>query len=210
MPAIRSIPFLGDLFDTTTSRALEDFQKKKQDKLIDVILSSKDLITSEAVNDVEFIINFSRTLEAVNRLATTDKIEFFGNLLCNGYFKDVKISNDFFEECTGALNELSYRELQYLAFFKKSNVGGRKNQLSWRKFILIFAEKFNLKQNLIYSIFYRIKRTGFVDELLVLEGNDVSGDTDTGYSLDSTNIDSDGFYLTETFNEFYLMITKND
>lgn len=39
------------------------------------------------VNDVEFIINFARAKEAVQRLATTDKVEYFGNLIRNGYLQ---------------------------------------------------------------------------------------------------------------------------
>lgn len=32
------------------------------------------------VNDVEFIVNYSRTLDAVHRFATNNKVKFFGNL----------------------------------------------------------------------------------------------------------------------------------
>ena len=79
--------------------------------MLEIILSDSENITSDMVNNVEFIINFARLLEVVNRLASNDKIKYFANLLKNGYFTEDKIANDKFEEYLNLVNELSYREL---------------------------------------------------------------------------------------------------
>lgn len=63
---------------------------------------------SADVNDIEFIMNFKRTLDAVNRLANNDKVVYFANLLKNGYMKENKISNDEYEENLRILGELSF------------------------------------------------------------------------------------------------------
>ena len=51
---------MGDLIDSSTNKLLNDFQQKKEQELLDVILQDDHSITSEMVNDVEFIINFAR------------------------------------------------------------------------------------------------------------------------------------------------------
>ena len=56
------------------------------------------------VNDVEFIINFARAKEAVQRLATTDKVEYFGNLIRNGYLQGKHIDGSIFDEYIHILN----------------------------------------------------------------------------------------------------------
>ena len=71
------------------------------------------------VNDVEFIINFARAKEAVQRLATTDKVEYFGNLIRNGYLQGKHIDGSIFDEYIHILNTMSYREIQYLVEYKK-------------------------------------------------------------------------------------------
>ena len=74
MAPVKAIPIIGDLIDSSADALLDDFQKKKEQELIDVILTNSTAITTEMVNDVEFIINYARVVEAVKRLATNDKI----------------------------------------------------------------------------------------------------------------------------------------
>ncbi|RHR20534.1 hypothetical protein DWX46_19030 [Ruminococcus sp. AF19-29] len=104
MAPIKAIPVLGDLIDSSTNKLLNDFQQKKEQELLDVILQDDHSITSEMVNDVEFIINFARAKEAVQRLATTDKVEYFGNLIRNGYLQGKHIDGSIFDEYIHILN----------------------------------------------------------------------------------------------------------
>ena len=101
---IKAIPVLGDLIDSSTNKLLNDFQQKKEQELLDVILQDDHSITSEMVNDVEFIINFAWAKEAVQRLATTDKVEYFGNLIRNGYLQGKHIDGSIFDEYIHILN----------------------------------------------------------------------------------------------------------
>jgi len=67
------------------------------------------------VNDVEFLINFARTLDAVNRLTAGDKIKYFASLLINDYVLNKSpYRSDIFDECIDALNTLSNREIRLL------------------------------------------------------------------------------------------------
>ena len=55
----------------------------------------------------------------MQRLATTDKVEYFGNLIRNGYLQGKHIDGSIFDEYIHILNTMSYREIQYLVEYKK-------------------------------------------------------------------------------------------
>ena len=52
MAPVKAIPIIGDLIDSSADALLDDFQKKKEQELIDVILTNSTAITTEMVNDV--------------------------------------------------------------------------------------------------------------------------------------------------------------
>ena len=112
MAPVKAIPIIGDLIDSSADALLDDFQKKKEQELIDVILTNSTAITTEMVNDVEFIINYARVVEAVKRLATNDKIKFFGNLIRNGYLSGVIIEGEY---RTIGIPAITYIPFLYLA-----------------------------------------------------------------------------------------------
>ena len=153
---IKAIPVLGDLIDSSTNKLLNDFQQKKEQELLDVILQDDHSITSEMVNDVEFIINFARAKEAVQRLATTDKVEYFGNLIRNGYLQGKHIDGSIFDEYIHILNTMSYREIQYLVEYKKycedsskrgkstKHINGRTYSNKYESFCNEYSKQINL------------------------------------------------------------------
>ncbi len=106
LSVLKSIPLFGELIDSSIDVYLSSFQESKRQELIDLILSDVT-ITSDMVNDIEFIFNFAKTVEAVNRLSSNDKVKYFANLLKNGYFVCSKIQNDTFEEYLHLLSVLS-------------------------------------------------------------------------------------------------------
>ena len=56
---MKEMPFIGDLIDDSLESVLSDFQSKKQQKLLEVIgQASLGTVTSDMVNDVEFIMAF--------------------------------------------------------------------------------------------------------------------------------------------------------
>lgn len=199
---IKKIPYIGPLLNTAVEIKMSELQRQKENELIDVIMQNKYAITSEMVNDVEFIINFNRTLEAVRRLATGDKVKFFGNLVKNGYLAGRNIENSQFEEYLNILNSLSYREIEYLADFliEASDKGGRILDESWNAFISKMNTKYNVKNILFW--YKRLEATGFIREIVSsseMVGNTlVLGDKSKGYEAD------DSLY------EFYELVLKRD
>lgn len=129
------VPVIGPLVDGTIDATITAFQERKRKELVDIILTG-ELITSERVNDVEFILNMAKTLEAVNRLATNDKVKYFANLMKNGYFSKTKIHNDVFDEFLHMISMLSYREIEHLCFlchFQELNWGKKKSNAEYMR-----------------------------------------------------------------------------
>ena len=201
MPIVKAVPVIGDMIDSSMNKVIEEFQEKKENELIEVILKDKNSITSNMVNDVEFIVNFARAREAVRRLATNDKVKYFGNLIRNGYLSGEHIENSEFEEYLDILNTVSYREIQYLVFLKEHPLG-KKGITSWGKFEQLFYDEYGKENAKPYFCYLRLKRTGFVDEKYCLESTSVSQDSGGDYELDFTDIDSEGFSVTASFNVF--------
>ena len=108
-------PFWGELVDGAVNEILTKNIIEKRDKLLDIILSDTEMITTDMSCDVECIISFKKTVEAVDRLTTNDKIVYFGNLIKNGYLNEERIQAYKFEEYFNIINSLSYRQLDLLA-----------------------------------------------------------------------------------------------
>lgn len=209
MPIVKAVPVIGDMIDSSMNKVIEEFQEKKENELIEVILKDKNSITFDMVNDVEFIVNFARAREAVRRLATNDKVKYFGNLIRNGYLSGEHIENSEFEEYLDILNTMSYREIQYLIFLKEHPLG-KKGITSWGKFEQLFYDEYGKENEKPYFCYLRLKRTGFVDEKYCLESTSVSQDSGGDYELDFTDIDSEGFSATASFNIFYKKVLDGE
>lgn len=52
IPMMKEIPVIGNMIDSSINKDIEEFQKKKEKELIEVILKRKNIITSDMVNDV--------------------------------------------------------------------------------------------------------------------------------------------------------------
>lgn len=205
MPLIKSVPIIGDMIDSSMNIVIEDFQKKKEKEFVEVILKDSHFIMPEMVNDIEFIVNYAKTLEAIKRLSTNKKVGYFGNLIRNGYLSTVRIENDEFEEYLEILSNLSYREIEYLVFLKEHPIG-KEGISSWEKFRQLFHEEFGVVNENPYYCYLRLKRTGFVEEEYSLESTSISQDSSGEYELDFSDIDSNGFSTTDSFDKFYKMV----
>ena len=206
---VKAIPVIGEMVNSTTNKLIEDFQRKKEQELVDYILKDESSITTDMVNDVEFIINYNRTLEVVRRLATNDKVKFFGNLIRNGYLSVQHIENSEFEEYLDVLNNMSYREIQALvAYFKYCNGKHAKEYEKyniWYSFSHEYSSKMKIKKSEIYRIFSSIARTGFVQAFYVTASNHIEKS-----ELTETPAKQDGFFINASFYRFYHLVLHMD
>ncbi len=201
---VKAFPVIGDMIDSGINTILKERQDKKEQELVEYILKNKYAITTNMVNDVEFIINCARVQEAVRRLATNDKVKFFGNLIRNGYLSGEHIENDEFEEYLDVLVTLSYRQLECLAeFYQKSKLtDGRIIDEEWE----LFKKYSKYSEADINFIFKQLVRSGFINQyhdIISTSGDDVE---------DELTFDMEGacrgYELDESFMKFYDMVLK--
>lgn len=174
LSVIRTVTPFGDIIDTNINKIVDDFIEEKKNVFLDNILNDNELILTEDVNTVEFLMNFKKTLEAVYRLSNNDKINYFSNLLKNGYMKGRKIENDDYEEKLNILCELTNREINYIIFlyeYEKSNAEKQNNY--WYNFMTKFEEEFKINKYEVYEIYKRISSKGLLHEELELESKEI-------------------------------------
>lgn len=212
MPVVKSIPVIGDMIDVSMNKVIEDFQKKKEQEFIAVILQDKNSITSEMVNDVEFIVNYAKTLEAVRRLATNDKVKYFGNLIRNGYLSGEHIDNSEFEEYLEIINSMSYREIHYLVGYKlfcdKRKTRTLKSLDERQGFLCEYLEEMDMEEQV--SIIYmlpRLVRTGFVEEIYKTSGGWVNTENNQ-LRIENSEVSRKEYKLTSSYGRFFEMVLK--
>lgn len=206
MQAIKTIPIIGDMIDLSMNKIIEEFQNEKEQELIEVILKNSHSITSEMVNDVEFIVSYAKTREVVLRLATNDKVKYFGNLIRNGYLSGEHICSSEFEEYLTILSNMSYREIQCLLAYKQfcdEKDKEVKIENRWHQFVKDCKMPYDLDSESIYNLFQRIKNTGFIYESYASESGEVEDDT-----VDELAVEGQGFVISQIFNRFYDMVLK--
>lgn len=215
LSVVKSIPIIGELIDSSMDMCLTTFQQNKRKELIEMILSDVN-ITSDMVSDVEFIMNFAKTLEAVNRLSSNNKIKYFANLIKNGYFTSHKIENDLFEEYLRLLSILSYREIEYLYFiykYQKENFGTTSVKGSYsHNFGLAFSEIFDCGKYDYIDIYDRLVATGCVQKFYIGYASQIKKVNDgyyEDYEMSDIEVDLDYFYINDNFSKFVLMINDH-
>ena len=155
---LSKIPVIGTLIDEITENTLKCFQEKKRQEFIDIILSSGENITSDKVNDVEFLINFAKTVEAVDRLATNDKVKYFANLLKSGYFSGERMNADLFDEMLNSLKSLTLTQIKIIVYWGKYDFSN--NDKAWENFEKDLMSEFQLTASEFYGQLNSISKTG--------------------------------------------------
>lgn len=183
---IKSIPIISDLVINTISVAVEAHQRKKLQKLMTLIIED-NTITEEMVNDVDVIMEFAKMVDVVNRLRTSQKIEYLANLFKN-MVKDSDRDYDEYEEYLQKLNDLSWRELELLFLLEEAvqsnlietvntvNSNGEVFEESegynaekvWDSFLKLSKESTELEEGMITSIISGTMRSGFVQHISIL------------------------------------------
>ena len=206
---VKMVPVLGDMMDATITNSLDSFQANKEKELLEVILIGSETITSDKVNDIEFIVNYARTIDAVRRLATNDKVKYFGNLIRNGYLRNYKIESFSFDEYFEILSSMSMREIDYLVQYKlyceETVKPGKKVRYDkYQYFISDFCGKTGISRGEVDMVFSRLVRTGFVETMLETETADVD---DT--SIPALAVEGSGYYITKGFHDFYEVVLNS-
>lgn len=165
------IPGMGTFANSAIAEKVSMFQKEKREKLIDIIFSD-GTITQEQVSDVQFIMEFAKLIDVIDRLSTNTKVEYLGKLFKNSMLSNDDDKFDRFEEYLYRFNELSNREIEilYLMYgcqkdwskllYPNENADAKKFRI-WSDFKKLASEKFNISKGEVDTIVAGIVRTGF-------------------------------------------------
>lgn len=210
MAVVKEIPVIGNMIDLSMKKVIADFQQKKEQELIEIILKDKNTITPDMVNDVEFLFSFTKVEEAVRKLATNDKVQYFGNLIRNGYLSGEHIENSEFEEYLEMLKMMSYREIQWLVRYKRfcnEQHEKRRDGNDWQEFLYTYLDgkEFEEQERLSYII-PKLVRTGFVEEVYEIEQTETNLEDEP--VMMGSGVRKVGYRLTPSFNRFYEMVLR--
>ncbi len=157
---------------------LRERQKYKEKVFLEAVCAD-GTVTMKDVEDVDFIIEFAMTYNAVMKLLQNEKTIFFANLLKNTALSSQRNTN-IFQEALERLCSLSYREIEMLFLLKQCqeryeiehyNIAEESIQRVrniWKDFINKAEKKLELSEEMIESIFCGIERTGFCRVVNVL------------------------------------------
>lgn len=174
-----------DALDVLFSKTLFERQKQKRKELCEIIFAD-NLFTREDVEDVEFVLEFARTLDVVNRLATNKKLKYIATLFKRTFSQETyKEHIPEFEEYLFRLDRVSFRELDLLFLLYDSErkskfaqyTGKEKLDKVWEDYISVVKEKYSLSESMIRSIMSGLVMTGFCHETRIplLNGSDLVG-----------------------------------
>ena len=107
-------PGIGELVDSSVNEIVENFQKAKRREFCEYIFDTEEVITKEKISDIEFLMEFGRTLDAINRLAQNEKVIYIAALFKNTFIIKNSYDTDQYEEWLKCIDDLSYRQIEIL------------------------------------------------------------------------------------------------
>jgi hypothetical protein len=169
------------------------FQSKKQLQFCEVVLSEPDLITKEKLQDINFIMEFARTLDVINKVSQNEKVIYIANLFKKSFVKRDHYDLNRFEEYLHRLDFLSLQEIELLvALYQYSKTHNKKYHVEWYDFKKYISHKRNITEDNIISIFSGLCMTGFVRASNVMFPSDDEMENP--------------YYVTDYFEQFLNMI----
>ena len=174
---------------------INNFQEKKKKEFCDIILSDTSHITSDKVQDITFIIELSRTIDVINRLAQNDKVAFIARLFKKEFMDTDKYDIDRYEEYLHRLDYLSLNEIKLLMdLYLYSQKNSKEYHAEWYDFKRLTAVKYRITEDEVVSIFAGLTMTGFCRESNMIFPSD-------------REIENP-IYVTEYFKKFAEMILE--
>ena len=186
-----AVPIIKEGLDISINK----FQEKKKRQFCDIILSDTSHITSDKVQDISFIIELSRTIDVINRLAQNDKVAFIARLFKKEFIDTDEYNIDQYEEYLHRLDYLSLKEINILIdLYLYSQKNSKEYHAEWYEFKQLAATRYNVTEDEIASVFAGLTRTGFCRESNMI--------------FPSNKEIENPIYVTEYFKRFAEMILE--
>ena len=145
--------------ETLIEHRAQELEKERLFTLLDSLADGSISLSEEIVSSEDFIHCFVRTASAVRLTRRKEKIELYANLLKSAVSPNHEGDVDDFDEIFGVLDEVSYREYQYLLLLREC----KKNEsYGWQKFKEEMAARYNVTDDLFEGVTVRLERTGLM------------------------------------------------
>lgn len=151
------IPGISDGVKAAIEMKIYETQKKKIETVCDLIFTDIN-VTSDMLMNVDFIIEFLKMIDVVNKLSSNEKIKYIAKLFRSSFIESPDYNTSEFEEFLYRINDLSLREIDIL-------VDLYNNFDNIEKFYKIEMDKFMLNRATVNSILSGISRSGFCSEM---------------------------------------------
>lgn len=117
-PVVRAllqlIPHLGSSVETILSSRIDTIRTERLRTFFDELACGDPPLTPELIDTEDFLHCYFRTAEAALKTRRREKIVYFARLLKTGLRSETVKDVDEYEELLSIIDELSYRELEFL------------------------------------------------------------------------------------------------
>jgi hypothetical protein len=162
---INLVPYASGL-DLAVATAYDNMAKRRVDDFFEALGRGEVRLTPEVIKSDEFLHRFMITVRAVTKQGEADKVQFFANLLKNG-FDSATLSAAEYEELLEILDTLSARELRMLDLMQQKVSGAAGNLKPgplpseyWNRIIESVAAAIGTSREELGAMLTRVQRTG--------------------------------------------------
>lgn len=167
---VQYIPFgIGSSLDAGVTGYIQQFREERAKEFFDELAKGTQHLTSEIIENDDFIFRFLATFMASQRARRLEKVQNFAKLLKASILKEHEIEADDFEDFGKILEELTYREFGILVllddFENRNPPNPNENDLQrsnryWENFKQALIEGHGVMPDEIDAALIRLQRTG--------------------------------------------------
>jgi hypothetical protein len=173
-PLLQLIPCgIGSGIDSFLTITLNRMRQERAEVFFDELSKGNIDPDNDYLKTDDYVHKYILMMKYVLNTKQKEKIVMFANIFKNSFSINDKIMTvDVFEDFSGILNELSFREISALAIFESYNTiprDAKENDIQWvNKFWDAFEERMekelNVPKSYVNNFMIRITRTGCYEE----------------------------------------------
>jgi len=175
-PLLQLIPLgIGSGIDSFLMITLNKMRQKRVEIFFDKLSEGTICIHDDYLRSDEFVHKYMVTMKYVIDTQQKEKIEMFANIFKSSLDSEKRIFNlNVYEDFSGILNNLSYREICALEiferFYNKKQIDEHENELQlifkfWKEFEEKMEIELGVSKNSVENYMIKISRTGCYQEI---------------------------------------------
>lgn len=170
----KCVPALAPVVSLSDNVALASVERRiveNRHKLVEMLRKCKPNITLDDINNADFILDYAKLQEAVERLRSNEKIEFLASLFAYYHIDVMDADLEEYDEMLRRINELSMREIKLLKLLDD-------HLKTCDEFYRVAEAELALDKDMVNSMLTSLTKTGFCKEktgaILDYSGNSFS------------------------------------